>query len=269
MGARTPSNAVLARLPREKAIPRLLKLHGDRFYALARRLCGNTADAEDLVQEIFLQAWRKWQQFQGRSNVTTWLYTIAARACRRMHRKRAGQGHSLSLDALSPFNEPQVSVLPGNGDGPAARQVREEAASRLMAALAQLPAEFRLPVLFKDIFGLSLAQTAEVLEVKEATVKTRLHRARLRLRKALTESLPKRKGPPPAYAKRVCMDLLQAKQDALDHGRRFPVGDEIVCERCRSVFASLEMTQNLCGGMADGRMPASFLRELLDKLRES
>jgi RNA polymerase sigma-70 factor (ECF subfamily) len=256
-------------MPREKAIPKLLKLHGDRLYSLARRLCGNAADAEDLVQEIFLQAWRKWQQFQGRSSVTTWLYTIAARACRRMHRKRAGQGRSLSLDALSPFNEPRGAVLPEIGDGPATRQVREEAASRLMAALAELPTEFRLPVLFKDIFGLSLAETAEVLEVKEATVKTRLHRARLRLRKALTERLPRRKGPPPAYAKRVCMDLLQAKQDALDHGRRFPVGDSIVCERCRSVFASLDLTQDLCGRLADGRMPAPFLRSLLDKLRES
>jgi RNA polymerase sigma-70 factor, ECF subfamily len=249
----------------EVAILRLLDVHGSRIHALALRLCRRTEDAEDLVQEIFLQAFRKWKQFDGRSSPTTWLFTIAVRACRRMHRRRAGQPRRMeSFHELLPFNETQLATLPAACKDAAGKHGRQEALERLEDAIAQLPAEFRLPLVLKDIVELPVADVATALGLKPATVKTRLHRARLRLRKALIHALPRHNGPPAAYTQRVCLDLLQAKQDALDRGVAFPVGEAILCERCRAVFESLDWTHDLCRQVAHSELPAELRQRLLN-----
>ena len=261
-----PERVIAAGTPAEEAVPRLLDAHGGRMYALARRICGTPEDAEDLVQEIFLQAFRKWNQFDGRANPTTWLFTIAVRACRRMHRRRAGQPHRIeSLDALLPFAEPRLPALPGNG-GAADTSERNEAVELLERAIAGLPGEFRLPLILKDILELPVADVAAALGLQTATVKTRLHRARLRLRKALVTQLPQRAAPPPAYSRQVCLDLLAAKQDALDRGVTFPVGNEVICERCRAVFASLDWTHDLCHSLGRGKLPAQVRRRVLAQM---
>lgn len=83
------------------AVSRLFEEHGARLYRLGLRFCGSADEAQDLVQEVFLQAFRKWDQFDGRSAPATWLYTIAARRCQRRHRRRAGEPRSLlSLSSL-------------------------------------------------------------------------------------------------------------------------------------------------------------------------
>ena len=86
----------------EVAVGRLFEEHGARLYRLGVRFCGNADEAHDLVQDVFLQAFRSWKQFDGRSSPSTWLYTIAARRCQRRHRRRAGEPASLtSLSSLS------------------------------------------------------------------------------------------------------------------------------------------------------------------------
>ncbi|MEW6252950.1 MAG: RNA polymerase sigma factor [Planctomycetota bacterium] len=244
-------------------MPRLLEAHGGRIYALATRLCRSPEDAEDLVQEIFLQAYRKWQQFDGRSSPTTWLFTIAVRACRRMHRRRAGQPTRIgSLDELLPFAEAR---MPARADGADAlgQGEQREAVAQVEEAVAGLPVEFRLPLVLKDIVELPVQDVAAILGVKPATVKTRLHRARLRIRKQLVEALPKRELPPPAYARQVCLDLLRAKQDALDRGVPFRVERQVICERCRSVFATLDLSRELCAQLGAGELPAELRGRLL------
>ena len=69
----------LAHQPADVAVPKLVEEHGGKLYHLALKFCGNPADAEDLVQQTFLLAYRKWSQFKGDAAPTTWLYTIAAR----------------------------------------------------------------------------------------------------------------------------------------------------------------------------------------------
>ena len=84
-----------------EAVPALLIKYGGRLYRLGIRFCGNADEAQDLVQEVFFAAFRKWDQFGGRSDSGTWRYTIAARACQRRHRKRAGEPpRLLALDDL-------------------------------------------------------------------------------------------------------------------------------------------------------------------------
>ncbi len=85
---------------------RLYRDHVDRIYRLAQRLCGHSDDARDLVQETFLNAFRKFKQFRGEAQVSTWLYTIASRACLRMRRRRKGEPErELSLEEFIPTSE--------------------------------------------------------------------------------------------------------------------------------------------------------------------
>ena len=102
-----------------------------------------------------------------------------------------------SLSELLPSGESAVAALPAGEQDPLDLQLESEAKARVDAALAELPVKFRLPLVLKDIAELSAAQVAEVLGIKQATVKTRVHRARLALRKALAESLPRRPAAPP------------------------------------------------------------------------
>ncbi len=250
-------------LPPEQAIPRLVEIHGGRLYALGLRLCKNRQDAEDLVQETFLQAFRKWDQFGGRSSPVTWLYTIASRVCQRFHRRRAGEPKQMaSLEELLPFGEPKMPALPSAKDDTLVKQIRREGRERVGEAIASLPVTFRLPLVLKEIIGFSGAEVAQILGIKEATVKTRVHRARLRLRQALEAALPRKEGPRPAYSKQVCLDLLRAKQESLDRGGEFPRSREIICERCQAVFATMDLAQDLCREIGEGELPED-LRDLV------
>jgi len=248
------------------AVERLVADHGGRLFGIASRLCGRPEEAEDLVQEVFLQAFRKWTQFEGRARPLTWLYTIAARACQRMHRKKSGEPARLApLDELMPFVDgalPSVHAEPG---GPLSEQIRQEGIERVKAGILALPIDFRLPLVLKEVVGLSIADVARVLDMKPGTVKTRIHRARLRIRKELEGVMTPLDLPPTAYERQVCLDLLAAKQEALDHGEDLP--QTIVCERCREVFASLDFAHDTCRRLADGELPGEVRDRLLARIR--
>lgn len=256
--------------PPEVAIPALLEQHGGKIFGLAMRMCGSADKAEDLVQEVFLQAFRKWDQFEGRSSPTTWLYTIAARMCGRMHRKKAGEPERVhSLQSLLPFGDgDRVPDVKSDDEGPLDQQMRSEAIESVGDAITHLPAKFRMPLILKDIIGLSVVEVAEILGLKEATVKTRLHRSRLVLRDELSRDLPQREAPPAAYPKRVCMDLLRAKQEALDRGVEFPVQRKDFCDRCSAVFASMDLTKQVCEDLSSTGLPEAVRQAVLDDIRQ-
>jgi RNA polymerase sigma-70 factor (ECF subfamily) len=175
-----------------------------------------------------------------------------------MHRRRAGEPlHIASLAELSPFAEQRMAV-------PDPGPLRAEAVERVGAAVAALPIAFRLCVVLKEIVGLPVATVARILGIEPATVKTRLHRARLQLRKALAGTLPSRPAADPAYARQVCIDLLRTKQDALDRGVEAPELRDLICERCRSVFATLDQARDACAELARGRMPEGLRRRIAE-----
>lgn len=244
---------------RTETVTQLINDHGGQLYGIARRLCGDATDAEDLVQETFLQAYRKWDQFEGRSKPLTWLYTIAARHCMRMRRKRSGEPERMaSFEELAPFGEGPLATPE---DGPLSEQIRREGVELVQGAIVELPEEFRVPLVLKDVAGLPIADIAAVLDVKSATVKTRVHRARLKIRRALEATMEKRDLPPAAYERQVCLDLLEAKQNALDHG--VDLDQDVVCQRCRAVFASLDMGKDLCLDLGRGSLPTILRNRVL------
>lgn len=238
--------------------------HGGTIYGLGLRICGSPQAAEDMVQETFLDAYRGWKGFEGRSEATTWLYTIARRACTRLHRTRAGE---------PPRMEPLEELLPGDGDpvadlarvDPFDESVRREARERVDRALGELPLDFRMALVLVDLAELSIAEAARALGIPENTVKTRVHRARLKLRRVVEEGLPRR-AVVAEGERNTCMAMLQAKQEALDRGVELPIPGETICERCRSVFAVLDLSKEACREIREGGMPAGVLERVRDAL---
>lgn len=251
----------------ESAIGRLLVSHGARIHALARRLCGNRSDAEDLVQDVFMQAFRRWPTYRGEGDPAAWLYAIARRAALRRIGRRRRADRVPSFSQLLPWTETSVSALvadPRAGSAQVEAQ-RREAIDALQSAIARLPEHFRLPLVLKEVTEMSLADTARLLGLKEDTVKTRLHRARLLLRQVLEGAAPRAQAPPPIYEKQVCLDLLKAKLEAMDAGRDASLGrtQGEMCDRCRAVFAELDLVQDACAGLADGDVPAALRARIL------
>jgi RNA polymerase sigma-70 factor (ECF subfamily) len=255
--------------PRE-AMTRLVDEQGGLLYSLGLRFCGDAGEAEDLVQETFIQAFRNWGSFEHRSKVSTWLYSIAARVCQRMHRKRAGEPENIgSLQELLPFGEPLIAQIASDLEEEVVSQIRKESLEEMEARIAELPLEFRMPLVLKDIVGLSVPEISEATGMQEGTVKSRVHRARLKLRLLIDGKLPRtdESPPPAAYPIQVCLDLLDAKQTSLDRNTEFR--SEVICQRCQSVFASLDLTQDVCGELARGKIPEGLrgrLEEAMDEL---
>ena len=238
----------------EVAVGRLFEEHGARLYRLGVRFCGDADEAHDLVQDVFLQAFRSWKQFDGRSSPSTWLYTIAARRCQRRHRRRAGEPASM-MSLSSPAraaHDPIVHVA--SDSNPFDDAVREQLQNRVAAAVAELPPVMRLPLVLVEIAEIPLNDVARVLGLKLGTVKSRLHRARLALRERMAVG-QRSHAPSGDHGHRFCQDLLRAKQEALDRGVPLLVSDADLCERCKSLFATLDLSRDVCRLLAQGEIP--------------
>jgi len=262
-------NDELAGTPAAAAIPRLMDEYADRIYALGLSMCDDPEKAQDLVQETFIRALRGWDGYDGRSTPSTWLYTIASRACQRLERRRAGEPRQMqSLDHLLPVGEPTLVDLPAGGETPLEWVERRDVERAVRRAIEGLPLDFRLPVALKEIEGLSVEEVASVLGIKPATVKTRLHRARLLLRKELSRALPAKPASEELEAepRSQCLDLLWAKQEAMDRGVDFPIPPGHLCERCRTVFATLDLASDVCQSMGGAELPDAVRRALRERV---
>jgi RNA polymerase sigma-70 factor (ECF subfamily) len=176
-----------------EAFGEIVAKYQDRVYNLVYRMCGRRADAEELVQETFLRAFRKIGEFRARSQLYTWLFRIASNTtishCRRrakvkFHPFAFGDG----ADDEGGAAEVLTASLAGRRDpGPEEAAVAGETQRRVEAALASLDEEHRLVAVLSDIEQMDYAQIADVLDVPVGTVKSRLHRARCMLRRKLRD----------------------------------------------------------------------------------
>jgi len=160
----------------------------DLVYRYAHRLCGEPETAKDLVQETFLNAYRGFEGFRGDARISTWLYTIASRACMRMRRKRRGQPErELSLDEFVPTSDGEFRPqLPVDGLTPEEALENKELRQALDQAIQKLPDKYRMTLVLRDMEGLSAKEVGIVMGANERAVKSRLHRARLFVRRELS-----------------------------------------------------------------------------------
>lgn len=173
----------------DAAYERLVREHGARMLAVARRLLGDGEDARDAVQDAFAAAFRAIGSFAGEARLSTWLHRIVVNAALMKLRTRRRKPEQ-PLDALLPtFEADGHRRDPGGPWQPADRLERREARKLVRDAIERLPESYRTVLVLRDIEELDTAEVAERLGVTGAVVKTRLHRARQALRTLLDPHL--------------------------------------------------------------------------------
>jgi RNA polymerase sigma-70 factor (ECF subfamily) len=169
------------------AFRQLVETYSPRIYNLALKMQGDPDVAEDILQETFINAYRAIDRFEGRSHISTWLYRIAHNAVLMRLRK---EQRIPDLKSLEDDVDLDVLSAPGQwDDAPERRLLQAELIGKMDEALANLSEALRVVFVLRDIDGLSTAETAEVLDLSETAVKSRLHRARLALREQLAPYL--------------------------------------------------------------------------------
>lgn len=167
---------------------RLVETYGDRAYRLAARITGSAQDAEEVVQDALWTVVRKIETFRGESAFGSWLYRIVANAAYQKLRGRRGRANDLSLDDVLPvFGADDRHAAPLTDWSPLVEDPsrRTELRAALTEAMDALPDDYRVAIVLVDIEGLSTAEVAQTLRLTLANVKSRVHRARLFLRKHL------------------------------------------------------------------------------------
>ena len=171
------------------AYRRCVDSNSANIYNLALKLLGDEPEAEHVLQETLLSAFRAIDRFEGRSKLSTWLYRIAYNASL-MHIRKRDRMTTFSLDRPYGDDEQESTVsdrhLVDWSTIPDDQLLTAEARQEMDRAIAQLPESLRSTFVMRDIQGLSGAETAEVLGITVQAVKNRLHRARLRLRDRLS-----------------------------------------------------------------------------------
>ena len=168
------------------AFEQLLLKYQTPIYNLCLRMTGNPEDAADMTQEAFLKAWRSLSSFQFESSFSTWLYRLTTNTCLDYLRslKRRPQ---CSLTVEDDDGEEQVLDVTDEAPTPEEALLSAEERSQLVHALSQLDASQRQIITLRVVNDLSYAEIADILDVKEGTVKSRLARARDNLRKKLLQ----------------------------------------------------------------------------------
>ncbi|MFC1526701.1 RNA polymerase sigma factor [Candidatus Latescibacterota bacterium] len=162
-----------------RAFRRVFEIYRDRVFALCCHMAGNSDDAEDLTQEIFIQAFRNVGSFRAESAFGTWLYRIAANRCLAESRKRRPRFRSVEEMA-------QQNVVPlAKGRNPEEQLVHKELLKRVEEAVAALPESQRLMFVLGTQMGMKYRDIGQIADCSEDAVKVRIHRARKRVRDAL------------------------------------------------------------------------------------
>jgi len=180
------------RLREPTAAERLVTTYGERAYRLAARITGNGQDAEEVVQDAFWTVVRKIDTFRGESAFGSWLYRIVANAAYQKLRGRQTRDRDMSLDEVLPSFDARgrhvgpVADWSARVDDPS---IQTELRMALTSAINELPPVARTALVLRDVEGLSNLEIAEALGLSVPIVKTRVHRARLFLRKQLGDAM--------------------------------------------------------------------------------
>ena len=167
----------------------LVDRYEKKLYNFGLRMCGNPQDAEDMMQDTFLNVFRYLKRFRYETKLKNWIYRIATSACIKRRRKsKFAPKRELSLDEFMPGDGEGIPrEVPDWANVPLERLLDEELSKTVKKGIDSLPEKYRMIVLLRDIEGFSTAEASQILDLTESNVKVRLHRARLYLRDRLKD----------------------------------------------------------------------------------
>jgi RNA polymerase sigma-70 factor (ECF subfamily) len=192
MGAPTGDDLLLSRLQAgdDSAVADLAREYGSKIYQLAFRYLRNKEDAEEVTQDVLYKVYRKVGAFRGDAALSSWIYRITfnaamsrLRSSRYQHSRDEDRQAAADVEAPSPATQ-EVADWSELADE---RVLRSQLRRRVARAILALPAIYRAPVMLRDIQGMSTEEASAMLHVKDQTLKSRLHRGRLILRKQLAD----------------------------------------------------------------------------------
>jgi RNA polymerase sigma-70 factor, ECF subfamily len=179
----TEEEAVLVERARggdRAAFEELIRRYAERLHAVVLRFVADGEEAQEATQEAFLRAWRGIGRFEGRSRFFTWLYRIGINEAKRRIARRPPV-------AVASLDDDPIPEAPDWSDAPETRFEQANLRRVLEESIRALPIDYRAPIVLRDVEGLSTREAAEVMELGEAAFKSRLHRARLAVRRTLDE----------------------------------------------------------------------------------
>jgi RNA polymerase sigma-70 factor (ECF subfamily) len=174
----------------KRAFTHLVKRYESLVYSFAFKVCRDEEKASETWQDTFVNVFRKLHQFDGRSKFTTWLYSIVTNSCRMKRRRRKLDQASVSIE--SPVethddadHDQSVQTIPSWKDTPLDSVMDKELRTLLDEAIQQLPYDYRVVFVLRDVEGMSAEETGKILKLSVPAVKSRLRRARVFLRERL------------------------------------------------------------------------------------
>jgi len=165
----------------------LVEKYQQKIYNFGMRMCGESRDAEDLVQETFLNVFRYLEGFRYETRFKNWMYRVATTTCLKAKRKpKHAPERELSLEDFMPGEGEELpDQAPGWAQRPLDQLLNEELAAHIKNAIIDLPKKYRMVMVLRDQEGFSTEETAQILDISVANAKVRLHRARLFVREKL------------------------------------------------------------------------------------
>ena len=275
----------LIRENQPESTDRALALLQNTVYSFSMKVCGHPQDAEDTMQDVLLKSIPHLAKFDNPQALTVWLYKVARNRCISSHR---GAQHSpaknLSLDELMPNSGELQDLMQSAAPNPEAALLNSEAAEQLKQAILQVPPQYRMALVLHDMEELSTAEVARIMDLREGTVRVRLHRARLMVRQELARLSQARpvtglvlhaSAEPPRSQR--CRRLFAALSDYMGG-----VIDDAVCEEmdlhlhdcqpCQAFLASLKNAVAQCRSyhpQCDSGRAEQLRRELLPKYQQA
>ncbi|HKS74395.1 MAG TPA: sigma-70 family RNA polymerase sigma factor [Terriglobales bacterium] len=269
------------------ATEQALALLQNTVFAFSMRVCGQREDAEDTMQEVLVRTVSQLPKFSNGKALVVWLYKVAKTRCL-MSRRRSkfAPEKDLSLEQLMPDRH-ELQHLGAEGSlNPEAFAIRSQEAGRLRDAIQKLPPPYRIVLVLRDMEGLSDDEVAEITGLRPGTIRVRLHRARLFVRKELLSLRKPKRGrshTPPAVPNAMpdrarCKALFAELSDYLDEQLDDSLCAELAehmnaCEPCKVFLATLQATIEGCRQVpaqnASQTVAARLRKDLVQKYKEA
>jgi RNA polymerase sigma-70 factor, ECF subfamily len=247
----------------DSALEQALALLQNTVFSFSMRVCGQREDAEDTMQEVLAKSVSHLSKFDNPKALLVWLYKVAKNRCL-MSRRRSkfAPKPDLSLEELMPDRKEMERLSADGSINPEKFAIRSEEARRLREAVQKLPPQYRIVLVLRDMEGLTDEEVAEITGLRSGTVRVRLHRARLFVRKELMKAGKPRRGktaasvssragaaqpPRPTRCKAMFAELSDYLDEQLDDSMCEELEKHVDgCGSCQAFIASLEATIEQC-----------------------